>query len=154
MSSRFRFRLQPVLDHRGRIVDERQRDLALKQRERSDAQAIGAALDADREAHRASLMRDHESFDVDRLRATYTYLAALDRAIDDHAIRLAACEAEVVTAQAKLLEANTDRKVLETLKTRRYEAFVADAALLEQRDGDDQNARRHGRAQNQGGSER
>jgi flagellar FliJ protein len=149
--SRFRFRLQPVLDVRARIQDERQRELALKQRELLDAQGVLAALDDEREAQRAALLRDHRSFDVDVLRATYAHLAYLDRAHDDAAVRIAACVDEVERAQLKLLAANTDRKVLETLRTRRHDIFTADAALVEQREVDDQNARRYGRAQNERG---
>jgi len=146
MSARFRFRLQAVLDHRVRIVDERQRELAQKQRDFAQAQAVAAGLCADRESHRDALVRDHVRFDVDTLRATYAHLAYLDRAIADHTVRVAACGAEVEQAQRRLVEANTDCKVLETLKTRRHEAFVAQAAQVEQRDADDLNARRYGHA--------
>ena len=41
----------------------------------------------------------------------------------------------------RLVEAARDRKVLETLKERRREAFQLDAALADQRELDDQNAR-------------
>jgi flagellar export protein FliJ len=146
MSARFRFRLQTVLDHRVRIVDERQRELAQKQRDLTEAQAVAAGLCADRESQRDALVRDHVRFDVETLRATYAHLAYLDRAIADHTVRVAACAAEVEQAQMRLVEANTDCKVLETLKTRRHEAFVAHAAQVDQRDADDLNARRYGRA--------
>ena len=145
--SRFRFRLQPVLDLRGRIVDERQREMALKLRDLTEAQALAARLEAEREARRGALTRDHAGFDVETLRATYAHLAYLDRSIEDHAVRVAACVAEFDRAQVRLVEASTDRKVLETLKTRRYEVFVAGEAVVEQREVDDQNARRYGRAQ-------
>jgi flagellar export protein FliJ len=147
--SRFRFRLQPVLDVRGRIQDECQRDLALKQRDLADAEARQSALRADRDVRRTELTRNHRGLAVDELRATYAHLAYLDRSIDDGVVRIAACSDEVTRAQAKLVAANTDRKVLETLRTRRREAFVADAAVVEQREVDDQNARRYGRAQSQ-----
>ena len=146
--SRFRFKLQPVLDVRERIQDERQRELALKLRDLTQAQAVLAARKRDRETQRDALTRDHRSFGVDELRAAYAHLAYLDRSIEDQAVRVAACNDEVADAQAKLLSANTDRKVLETLRTRRHDAFRADAALVEQREVDDQNARRYGRAQN------
>jgi flagellar FliJ protein len=146
--SRFRFRLQPVLDVRERIQDERQRELALKLRDLTQAQTVLAGLQRDRETQRDALTRDHRSFGVDELRAAYAHLAYLDRSIEDQAVRVAACNDEVAHAQAKLVTANTDRKVLETLRTRRHDAFRADAALVEQREVDDQNARRYGRAQN------
>ncbi len=143
MTSRFRFRLQPVLEHRERILDERQRVFAQKQRDVAEAEATAAALEAEREKQRAALTRDHTRIDVDALRATYAHLAYLDRSIADHAVRRAACSAELARAQHELVAANTDRKVLETLKARRFEAHRADEAQLEQRDVDDQNARRY-----------
>jgi flagellar FliJ protein len=146
--SRFRFKLQPVLDVRERIQDERQRELALKLRDLVEAEAVLAALHRDREARRDALTRDHRTFGVDELRTAYAHLAYLDRSIEDQSVRVAACNDEVTHAQAKLLSASTDRKVLETLRTRRHEAFRADAALIEQREVDDQNARRYGRTQN------
>jgi flagellar export protein FliJ len=148
--ARFRFRLQPVLDVRTRVQDERARELALKQRDHSEAEAAHAALEAEREAQRAALSENHRAFDVDALRATYAHLAYLDRAIDDAAVRVAACADEVERAQRQLLAATTDRKILETLRTQRHEAFTSDAALVEQRETDDQNARRYGRAQAKG----
>ncbi|MGD0474089.1 MAG: flagellar export protein FliJ [Candidatus Velthaea sp.] len=147
--SRFRFRLQPVLEVRERVVDECQRDLALKARDLLEAETVLANLARDREARRDALTRDHRSFGVEELRAAYAHLAYLDRSIDEQTVRVAACGDEVTRAQAKLMAANTDRKVLETLRTRRHEAFRADAALVEQREVDDQNARRYGRAQNE-----
>ena len=143
MTSRFRFRLQPVLEHRERVLDGRQRAFAQKQRDLADAEAIAAALDTERENQRAALTRDHKRITVDELRATYAHLAFLDRSIADQAARRAACNAELEQAQAELIAANTDRKVLQTLKARRFEAHRADEAQLEQRDVDDQNARRY-----------
>ncbi len=147
--ARFRFRLQPVLDARRRTLDERQLALAAKQRERNAAQSELDALDAQRDAQRDLLLRDHTAFDVDALRATYAHLAYLDRSIEDQQIRVAACDAEVSRTQHKLVTAHTDVRVLETLKTRRHEAFTADEALVEQREVDDQNARRYGRVQHE-----
>jgi flagellar FliJ protein len=149
--ARFRFRLQSVLDVRSRVVDERQRELALKQRELDAAHEKLASLDAARERQRSVLERDHRTFDVEALRATYGHLAYLDRAIEDQSVCVAACAAEVERAQHKLVVANTDRKVLETLRNRRYDAFISDAAQHEQREVDDLNARRFGRARNERG---
>jgi flagellar FliJ protein len=143
--ARFRFRLQSVLDVRARVQDERQRELALSQRDLSDAAAALADLNDAREEQRGALTREHHRFDVEALRATYAHLAYLDRAIEDQAVRVAACRDEADRAQARLIAANTEKKVLETLRTRRYEAFNAQATVAEQQESDEQNARRFGR---------
>jgi flagellar FliJ protein len=151
--ARFRFRLQSVLDVRSRVVDERQRELALRQRELGEARDRLAFLEDARDRQRATLERDHRSFDVEALRATYGHLAYLDRAIEEQSVCVAACAADVERAQHKLVVANTDRKVLETLRSRRYDAFTSDLAEHEQREVDDLNARRFGRARNERGDQ-
>ncbi|MFN2462047.1 MAG: flagellar export protein FliJ, partial [Candidatus Velthaea sp.] len=104
-----------------------------------------------RDGQRATLQQGHKAFDADTLRATYAHLAYLDRAIEDQHVRVEACEAEFARAQAKLLAASKDRKVLETLKTRRREAHDSALAQADQRTLDDQNARLFGRTQLQRG---
>ena len=149
--SRFRFRLQPVLDVRERVVDERQRDLALKKRELIEAEAALAALEAERDAERAALMRDHRSFGVDELRAAYAHLAYLDRAIEDQAVRVRACCDEVDPrsshARGRQHRPQSPRDAAYAPPRR----LNADVAQAEQREVDDQNARRYGRAQTERG---
>ena len=92
------------------------------------------------------LVREHAHFDAETLRSTYTHLDYLDRAIVASLQRVEACAAETERARARLVDAAKDRKVLETLKERRREAFQLDAALADQRELDDQNARLFDRA--------
>ena len=103
-------------------------------------------LIARRDDLRGQLMRDHNRWDADTLRMTYAHLAYLDRAIVEAYDRVAACAVETEAARLKLVEAAKERKVLETLKERRKEAFMLEAALAEQRELDDQNARGFDRA--------
>lgn len=148
----FRFRLDPVLAHRRRQEDERQREYSLAERALREAEHARAALIEAREAGRERLQRDHGSLDVDELRASYAHLAYLDRAIEaaHEQVTIAAQQAD--RARAALLVATKEKKVLEALKTRRRAAFDTEAALAAQRELDDQNARAFGRAQRQGGS--
>ena len=103
-------------------------------------------LIARRDDLRDQLMRDHNRWDADTLRMTYAHLAYLDRVIVEAYDRVAAAAVETEAARVKLVEAARDRKVLETLKERRKEAFMLEAALAEQRELDDQNARSYDRA--------
>ncbi|GAC1404094.1 MAG: hypothetical protein NVSMB64_06800 [Candidatus Velthaea sp.] len=144
---KFKFRLDPVLDLRERVENEKQRVFALKQRDLMEAEAVRDAFDASRDAQRSLLRNGHKLLDVDTLRATYAHLEYLDRAIEAQDERIAACAAEVQRALAALTDASKDRKVLETLKVRRREAFDATVAQADQRESDDQNARQYGRIQ-------
>ena len=69
----------------------------------------------------------------------------LSRAIEAAEGRIAARAFAAQQAQALLVEATRDKHVLETLKTRRREAYDAELQLIEARELDDANARAFGR---------
>ena len=144
--ARFRFRLDPVLGLRERTERERAGEHArvlaaqLAEEQRRDE------LIARRDDLREQLMRDHNRWDADTLRMTYAHLAYLDRVIVEAHERVDAAKLKTEAARLRLVAAAKDRKVLETLKERRKEAFTLEAALAEQRELDDQNARGYDRA--------
>lgn len=142
----FRFRLEPVLSHRERIERERSGEHARALADQLAAEAARDALIARRDASRATLLHEHNRLDAETLRVTYSHLGYLDRAIVAAQQRVDACAAETARYRARLVEAARDRKVLETLKERRKETFLLDAAHADQRELDDQNARLHERA--------
>jgi flagellar FliJ protein len=144
--SKFDFRLQPVLGHRERIERERAGDHARALADQLAAQRMLDDILEKRDALRMRLVREHVDFDAETLRATYTHLDYLDRAIVATKQRVDACAAETDRARGRLVDAAKDRKVLETLKERRREAFQLDVALADQRELDDQNARLFDRA--------
>jgi flagellar export protein FliJ len=142
----FRFRLDPVLAHRERTERERAGEYARMLADQLAAERARDELAARRDALRQDLAEHHNQLDGNRLRATYTHLEYLDRAIRASDERVAACAAETARSQTRLIAAARDRKVLETLKERRREAFDHDAALAQQRELDDLNARLFERA--------
>jgi flagellar FliJ protein len=144
--ARFVFRLDPVLAHRQRLEDEQQIVFAAALKRVVDAEAIRDRYIASRDDLRARLQGAHGDMDADELRATYAHCEYLDRAIIvqerviEDVARLAAVE------RAALQERTRDKKILETLKGRRRETFDLAAALAEQRENDEINARRFDRA--------
>ena len=147
MSPKFRFRLDPVLGHRERVERERAGEHAQALADQLAAQRMYDEIVEKRDELRLRLVREHAHFDAETLRSTYTHLDYLDRAIIASLQRVEACAAETERARVRLVAAAKDRKVLETLKERRQEAHQLDAALADQRELDDQNARLFGRAQ-------
>lgn len=139
----FRFRLEPVLEHRERAERERAGEHARALAALRDAEALRDDFVVRRDAARRRLTEEHATLDGDTLRFTYAHLDYLDRAIVAAQQRVDACNAAAAKTRGDLVEAARDRKVLETLKDRRKEAFLLDAALAEQRELDDQNARSH-----------
>lgn len=144
---KFRFRLEPVLGHRERVETERAGEHARLLADQLTAERVVDELRGKRDELRERLVREHAAFDAETLRSTYSHLDYLDRAIVAAVQRAEACAAETERARLRLVEAARDRKVLETLKERRRETFALDAALADQRELDDQNARLFDRAQ-------
>jgi flagellar protein FliJ len=143
---RFAFRLDPVLEQRERVERERAADHARALADQLSAQRMHDEILEKRDMLRQRLVREHAHFDAETLRATYTHLDYLDRALVASQQRVDACIAHTERARVRLVEAAKERKVLETLKERRREAFRLDAALADQRELDDQNARSFERA--------
>jgi len=143
---KFAFRLDPVLGHRERLERERAGEHARALADQLSAQRMLDDIVEKRDMLRGRLVQEHAHFDAETLRATYTHLDYLDRAIIASRQRVDACAAETERARARLVDAAKDRKVLETLKERRREAFQLDVALADQRELDDQNARLFDRA--------
>lgn len=137
----FRFRLDPVLAQRARIEAEKAAVHARALAHQLAAEQMRDRLLSNRDELRERLVHEHAAFDAETLRATYTHLDYLDRAIVAAGQRVDACAAETERARARLVDAAKDRKVLDTLKERRREAFDLESALVEQRELDDQNAR-------------
>ena len=139
--ARFTFNLQPVLGHRERLEGEQQIQLAVAMTHLRDAERYRDALIGRREAMRAELNLRHNQMDVVELRATYAHCEYLDREIaTQHGVVDRVRQAADVE-RAKLVRATMDKKVLETLKTRRRETFEVEAAVVEQNQLDDINAR-------------
>jgi flagellar FliJ protein len=140
---KFKFSLDPVLDHRERIEDEKQQILAARQREMQEAEHELARLDGDFKRFSTTLREDHARLSTEELRWHYAHLEFLDRCITmQHAVisqRRAAAE----HARLYLVEASKDRKVMEKLKDKRLEEHRAREASFEQKELDDANNRRY-----------
>lgn len=143
--SRFRFRLEPVLDVRARAEQLKQRELAQAQAALEDARNRHASLVAEHAAVAASVRERHRDFDAVELQNAYARLEFLTREIEHAQSESAVAQGVVDRARARLIVASKDRKVLETLKERRRAAHQQDESQLEQRTLDDDNGRREAR---------
>jgi flagellar FliJ protein len=139
---RFAFKLEPVLTMRQRVEREKQALLATAQRDMAQAQARLQAIEDEYE-RRCVEVKGPNTFAADELRNAYAHMDFLARTADEWRMRVAACFAEVDRARRILMVASRDRKVIERLKERRRETFVAEQFVVEQRELDDQNARRY-----------
>jgi len=143
---KFAFALQPVLEHRERIEDEKQQVVAMRQRAVDEAERDLRRLDDEFRTNSTELRTKHKDLDADELRLFYAHLQYIDRCIVAQIRVVAERRVELDRARTDLLAASKDRKVVEKLKDRRREAHVLEEMRLEQNELDDTNARRYSRA--------
>ncbi|MBV8488942.1 MAG: flagellar export protein FliJ [Candidatus Eremiobacteraeota bacterium] len=151
MPKKFAFALQPVLEHRKRIEDEKKQTLALRQRAVDEAKRELERLNDEFRHHTSELRRRHRELRLEELRLHYAHLQFLDRTIEVQIRVVAERQAAAERARLELVEASKNRKVVDKLKDRRRAAFVAEELRVEQLELDDGNARRYGRVQRQSG---
>lgn len=143
----FVFNLEPVLAHRERREKEQQLVLATALMKVRDAERYRDDLIARRDALRQRLHDHHAEMELTELRAAYAHCDYLDREIVAQYEVVSRLSLAAEAERMKLVAATKDKKVLETLKTRRRETFEADAATVERNALDDINARTFDRAQ-------
>lgn len=148
--AKFRFSLQPVLEHRRRLEERLQMALAAQRRELDLAQAELMSLNQEFRRHSDELRFGHKSLDIDALRLRYAHLQFLDRSIDAQIHVVAQRRTEVEVVRLETLAASKDRKVVERLRERRSEEHATEETLHEQKELDDANARVHARNRSQG----
>ncbi len=144
---RFAFALQPVLDHRKRIEDEKQLVVAVRKRALDDAERELARLNEEFRKHSTMLREGHKQFETRELQCIYAHLQFLDRCVVAQIRIVAERRVALDRARNELLEASKEKKVVEKLKERRREAHTLEEQRVEQKDLDDGNARRYGRIQ-------
>ena len=142
---KFAFALQPVLEHRERIEDEKQQVVAVRRRAVDEAERELKRLNEEFRANSAELRGKHKDLDADALRLYYAHLQFIDRCIVAQIRVVAERRVELDRARTDLLAASKDRKVVEKLKDRRREAHALEEMRHEQNELDDTNARRYSR---------
>jgi flagellar protein FliJ len=142
---KFAFALQPVLEHRKRIEDEKQVVVAARKRAVDEAEAELSRLNDEFRTYAGTLRTEHAKLSTAELQSIYAHLQFVDRCTVAQMKVVADRRAALDRARAELLEASKQKKVVEKLKTRRKESYDQEAARLEQKELDDSNARRYGR---------
>ncbi|HTU82497.1 MAG TPA: flagellar export protein FliJ [Candidatus Acidoferrales bacterium] len=150
MSKKFKFALQPVLEHRKRIEDEKQQVVAIRSRAFEEAKAELERLHEEFRACAGALHELHRRLGSEDLRLHYAHLQFLDRTIEAQGRLVDERREALDRARGDLVEASKERKVVDKLKERRRVAFVAEEMRMEQKELDDGNARRHARAHKSG----
>lgn len=151
MRKKFTFQLQPVLEHRKRIEDQKQQTVAMRQRIWDEARRELDRLNDEFRSNSRELRERHRELGVEDLRLRYAHLQFLDRTIDAQIKVLAERQVALDRARKDLIAASKNRKVVDKLKERRRSAYTAEELRVEQIELDDGNARMEGRLQRNAG---
>jgi flagellar FliJ protein len=131
--AQFVFKLDGVLRHRERVEEDRQRELAIVQAELSRLQAMVRGIEEEMQKSTADVRDNHL---VGRLNMAYLaahrrYMLGMQRKGMDLLETVNAQQARVNEARAALAEASKQKKILEKLRERHKERWVADVARAE-----------------------
>lgn len=142
------FRFQSLLDYRRQLEDEQSLALAEVAAEERRVREAMTALERQREEQTAALrtLVVGGVFDAEKYMQRAAFLDVVGRALDEQAAALEEAAMRVVERREALVEALTDRRVLERLRDRQAETAAIDDGRHEARDVDDMVMARHQRA--------
>jgi flagellar FliJ protein len=142
----FKFRLQPVLTFRSSIEEKAQLALAREQRLLEEHRRRLDLLQAERRAMMVEFeQRKKEAMTANLYSMYVDGLQAMEREIHLQAGTLASQRKIVESRRQELARCMQDRKVMERLKEKDHQAYIAETLRQEQKISDDQAVLRHGK---------
>jgi flagellar FliJ protein len=141
--SRFRFRLDPVLDVRTKIEQLVQNDVARAESALVEAESHQATVSESLALLIVSIRDRHRILEIEDLRTSYARLEYLQREVARAASLVEEAQSLLAHARSRLIEARRNRKVLESLKDRKRAAYEHEESQAEHRAIDDVNGRRN-----------
>ena len=147
--ARFRFRLQPVLDHKKRLEDVAQIALAEAQAAQLKEESALRQLNAAEARAFAELERQRFTghLDIEALQLGLGYLDVLKAQIQRQMQVVARVRQHTETKRQELVTRLQERKTLEHLRQRQLDAFNLEQSRLEAREADEMVVMRHAHAQ-------
>jgi flagellar protein FliJ len=142
MPARFDFRLAPLLDHRKRVEEEKQREFAACRCSVDECRREIERLGGQRRRAMQQLAGSAGTQSAAELRLRDAHLRRVELAISGERLRQGEVCAIYERTRDELIVASRERRVVEKLKERRLRAFEAEAARYEELELDEANARR------------
>jgi len=145
---KFKFKLQPVLEHRQKKEDIFKKELAeVKKRFESEKLLLEELKQKLFDLQSELREKQKSSFEISDIAAYSSYIDRVEGEIELKIIKLTEIAEDVKKAQKRLLEASKDKKILEKLHERKYEEFQKELERIEQGLIDELATIRHGRKQ-------
>jgi flagellar export protein FliJ len=141
MLAKFQFRLQPLLDCRQRVEEEKQRQAAAVSQILAECEGELARLAAIRETCVEKIVESAYARSGWELGLRDAHLRSVDAALRARSRNCGDFRTEQRRAHDDLVAARRERRVIEALKERRYRAFTAQRELCDERELDEANAR-------------
>jgi len=148
MAKRYRFRLETLLRLRQQREDEKKRIVASRLRKIRSLEQHKQVLET-RIAEQTEVIRDllvREQMNIDELKAGRHWMIRLRRGVLEAEGALASNRAILAQERADLANARKDTKVLERLKERQQQAFMAEVERQDRLEADDLNTTRFAHA--------
>lgn len=143
--ARFRYRMQNILDIKGKLEEQARLEFALANRVLQEEEEKLTILKQRKQAYEDEIVRLlQETLNLKRIRENEQASKTMDELIAAQRLRVKAAERKADVARTKLQEVMQERKTHEKLRERAFEAFVQEENAKESKEIDELTSYRYG----------
>lgn len=136
--SRFRYRMQNILDIKNKLEDQAKMEYAAARAELTEEEEKLLLLEERKEAYLEEGRRLRgEKLKIRDIRDNKTALTSMDEYIRDQKLRITAAQRKLEAARQKLTEVMQERKTHEKLREKAFEQFLMDEKATEGKEIDE-----------------
>ena len=143
--ARFRYRMQNILDVKGKLEEQAKLEFALANRALLEEQEKLAGLEERKKAYEAEIVRLlQDRLHLKRIRENEDAVSTMKELIAVQKLQVKAAERKAETARVKLQEIMQERKTHEKLREKAFEAFIQEENAKESKEIDELTSYRYG----------
>ncbi|MDO5572802.1 MAG: flagellar export protein FliJ [bacterium] len=143
--SRFRYRMQNILDVKSKLEEQARMEFALANRALQEEEEKLETLKQRKQAYEDEIVRLlHETLQLDRIKENEQASKTMDELIAAQQLQVRAAERKVDAARAKLQAVMQERKTHEKLRERAFDEFVQEENAKESKEIDELTSYRYG----------
>ncbi len=143
--ARFRYRMQNILDVKGKLEEQAKLEFALANRALLEEQEKLAGLEERKKAYEAEIVRLlQDRLHLKRIRENEDAVSTMKELIAVQKLQVKAAELKAETARVKLQEIMQERKTHEKLREKAFEAFIQEENAKESKEIDELTSYRYG----------
>lgn len=143
--SRFRYRMQNILDVKSKLEEQARMEFALANRALQEEEEKLETLKQRKQAYEDEIVRLlHETLQLDRIKENEQASKTMDELIAAQQLQARAAERKVDAARAKLQAVMQERKTHEKLREHAFDEFVQEENAKESKEIDELTSYRYG----------